>query len=125
MKILAQNKVYEVASAALRCGRYANVLRKKKNLDKYEIGYHDGKLYAYTWILLQLGLCEFLEKDKVFQIKNFLKTYRKGRIILYPKLKWGFMILIKEKFFEDVLEYMLPVHGIETTNAIRKLCTKV
>ena len=122
MTCIKQEKIMEIGSAALRCGRYAMTIKDKRSPGKRVLGYHEGKLYAYSWVLLQLGLAELLDHRHVYQLGTFLKTYRKGKVILYPGLKWKFLILIDRKTFEDILAHMLPVHGIETTDGVRKLC---
>jgi hypothetical protein len=122
MKIIKRDQIYEIASAALRCGRYASVLKKRKKLDARDIGWHEGKLYAYSWILDQMGKCEMIDLTKIYEPVEWLQEYRQNSVVLFPNLKWGVMILMKKKFFAEVLEYMIPKHGTKTTEAIEKLC---
>lgn len=119
MKFISNSKLYQIASAGLRCGRYALVLKNRKKKDEYQIGFHEGKMYAYLWTLKQFGLVEFLKKDQ------FLKDYRKGKINLFPKLNWMYFLLMDSKFYEKTLKFLEPEHTIETVKGINAVCKKI
>lgn len=112
----------DIGSGALRCLRWA--VKNSAKDKSYLVGYHMGKTYAYLWVLSKYGLVEFLDKRVVYEPINFIKTYRKGRIWIFPPNE-PYIWLMKKDFFEAVLVSKQPHQGPTIIKGIRKLCKEI
>lgn len=120
MKIIYDKELLKIGSAGLRCGRWALKHGKEKTKQAiFDRAYHTGKMYAYLYTLSLLGYTEVFNPKRILDIKEFLKRTRKGwRVCWYNEIC---VILMKGKFFDDILNSKQPHQGKNITKEMRKM----
>lgn len=123
MKIFLQEDLVEIGSAALRCGRWVLKHRDSKNKKIADIrNYYLGKWYAYLYTLKIAGITEFYTEDELKRNKGFLSKYRKGWMVCL----WSWpAVIMRKKFFNQVLDSKQPHQGPTITKEIRKMFTEI
>lgn len=125
MKIISQQKLLEIGSAGLRCGRYIVLHEKDRGLKKREVfNYYRGKWYSYLFVLKLFGIVEFIDPTIIIDYPEFLHSFRKGKILVLNGRYIPHMLMDK-KFFNQILDSDQPHQGKVITKQIRMLCPEI
>lgn len=123
MKLILKKQLLEIGSGALRCGRWWAKHATDKKKSGFDKGWHGGKMYAYLYVLAQVGLVQSFDDKKIFDYENYLKNYRKGYIRCFPSIESRF--IMKKNFFEEILKSAQPHQGKGVIRDIRRMCPEI